>query len=95
VSEPNTKSIALKIDETLHERIMTKCERDEVSMSQFVRVALKWACDEDDNPQLATPAPTSIEPHIPEVIKNAMPRRIGSRMVMPGGREFASDGLPR
>jgi hypothetical protein len=69
----SSHSITVRVPIVLYERLTRSVERGGVTQTAWVLEAIMWALERDE------------APHVPEVVKAAMPRRVGTLMAMPEG----------
>ena len=81
------KSITIRVSEEIAKRLDAAAERSDVTRAVWCKEAVLWALEEDENPtQPSTEQPD--EQHIPAAITAAMPKRFGSKIIMPRSRTF-------
>ena len=81
------KSISIRVSEEIAERLEAAAERSEITRAAWCREAVLWALEEDENPTQTNPE-QPVEHHVPAAIKAVMPKRFGSKIIMPKGRTF-------
>ena len=66
-------SLTVRLPEVINSRLNASVARAGCTKTDWVLEAIRWALERDE------------APHVPQVILDAMPRRIGTRVVMPEG----------
>jgi hypothetical protein len=67
----DTRSVTVRIPTLIDERMMASVERAGCTTTEWIVTAIRLALEQDERP------------HVPAVVKAAMPKRVGNLMSMP------------
>ena len=76
----------ISIEEYDLERLTAAADRAGCTRAAWIREALTWALEEDENPRNAVPVEVPREDHTPAAVQAALPRMRGRRIMLPTER---------
>lgn len=69
----DTHSLTVRLPDPINERLNSSVAKAGCTKTEWVLEAIRWALERDE------------APHVPKVIRAAIPRRMGTRVIMPEG----------
>jgi hypothetical protein len=74
--EVKSATVNIRVPQSVYDRLNEAADRAGVARSAWAFEAIVWALEREEQAMI----------HVPEQIIEAMPRRVGAKMIMPRGR---------